>query len=374
MNVTTVPRVYSVGASNLGRLVTFQLAQNPLQPRIPEIVYLLKSEQQLSRFLEKNSTIRLHDRRLRNREVTRSCQVMAAADAPRYGNRDFAHIDNLIFAAPSTHIHHVLKTYKKNISNKTNILLLDSGVNSAENFYQGIFKDVSNRPNIYQTLCTHRVWGEVEFETNWLSSGNMTIARLPRDFENATEEELNYNPNSKLMADEPPFIKMLSNTTTLNPVLVSYKNFEILQIESTIVKACVEPLSGVLGRKYGELLQMSNLTDICSGIIRESVRIIKQAYPKVAASQLGRVALDEDRLLDVVLDTFRQHSSDSVFMGKNNSFMKDEPPFEANSTLVSIARKHKLGAHINNVYAQMVRAKSSFYNDDIQGTTLYPVL
>lgn len=374
MNGSAVPRVYTVGASQLGRFVTFQLAQNPLQPRIPEIVYLLKSEQQLSRFLEKNSTITLHDRRLRSREVTKSCQVMAAASAPRYGNGEFAHIDNLIFAAPPTHIEHALKAYKKNISNKTNILILDSGINTAENFYRGVFRDVANRPNIYQVLSSHRVWGEVEFETNWLSSGNMTIARLPRALGNSSEEELNYNPNSKAMENEPPFIQMLSNTTSLNPVLVSYKNFEILQIEATIIKACIEPLSGVLSKNYGELLHVANLTDLCSGIIKESVAIIKKAYPRLAKSQLGKVALDQDRLLDVVLDNLRKHSSDIVMVGKDLLFMKDEPPFEANKTLVSIARKNKAHAYINKVHAQMLGAKSSFKaNEDIYGSTLYPI-
>ncbi|CCH41619.1 Glycerol-3-phosphate dehydrogenase [NAD(P)+] [Wickerhamomyces ciferrii] len=352
-----IPRVYSLGLTDVNKFLVYNLAKYPEQPKIPDIVLLLKSDEQLSRFVSNDSKVSVTDY-TNLRASTKFTQLMAAYQPPRFANGDHAPIENLTISSSSFQLKTELKKFQKSINQNSNILLLNPSMSATQTINQ-LYGNSPKKPNIYQCLSTHSLWGAGEFGVNNIGRGNLTITKVPKN-SNAPISEQN---NLIDMKNEPPFIQLLSKLREVDPVFVSYFNFQLLQMESLVIKACIEPLTDVFDCYNGDLLKMDKISEISGDLIDESCQILKIAHPELVDSPLGSIALNSERLLDVVFNNLNLNKEGGREIAKLQKRSKKQEIFETNGYLSSLAKKHKIKAPLNTTYSDILRAKYSLANN-----------
>lgn len=352
-----VPRVYFLGLNNLSKFTSYHLANHPSQPSIPEIVLILKTGQ-YKKFVDfNNSSITLNDYSTHAQTTTKKA-MMVASGVPKYGNGKPAFIDNLVFGGSSKNAKELLSSFKNSIGPTTNILLLNGSRTLTDALYKDIFRNEDKRPNLYQCLNTHRFFGVRDFEVNLLGTGSLTIAKVPKNLKTPSDIELDQQLDQNLN-EEPTLLKMLVERTELHATFVSYRDFELLQFESLIVQSCIDPLSTILNATMGDLLHIENLTPLLENIIQETTKILTTAFPHVLKNPYSQVALDSERLLDVILNVLRVNYRDSTRAKRNMDILKKDLGYETNGYLASLGRKHSIPTPINTLYSELMAAKYS---------------
>lgn len=354
-----VPRVFVLGNSNITKFLTYKLATHPSQPTVPDVVLILKSEEESKSFVDfHKSSITVRNFSIRYPAVYKT-QVMATAGAPRYSNGAAFKLSNVVLGGSDSHrADELLSAFQRSIGPRTNILLLDSSRSVVERIQNHIFKDPAKRPTIYQCISSHRLFGKYPFEVGTLATGNLTICKVPKDIRSPDKEEMNLSLDAHL-DKQPDFIKMLVDTTGIHPVFVSFRDFEILQLESLVIRAATEPLSVIYDCSYGELLQMENITNLVTQIVKESVTIIKKALPHTLENPYLETALDVNRLVTVVFNILRVNFNDMSnlkFHLRNN---REKLHQNTSEYFVELAKKGGIESPVNTLYAEQVEARHS---------------
>lgn len=357
--LSMVPRVFALGRSNLSKYLTYHLASHPSQPPVPDVVLVLGSEQESKAFVDFNkSSITVKDYSKRFGVIYRK-QIMATAGAPKYADGKLLKLSNLILSGTdSLSADKLLSNFQRSISPSTNILLLDSNRSVVENIYKNVFKHPSKRPNIYQCISTHRLFGQDNYEVNSLGTGTLTIAKVPKNLKNPNKNELNFKLDTNIET-QPDLIKMLIETSGVHPVFVSFTDFEVLQLESLIVKAAIEPLTVIFDCLNGELLHVSNITLLLTKIVDETTKVLTAAFPHILENPYATIALDNDRLVNVILNVLKESYGDMSRLKFDISAFKKELDENANSYLAELASKHKIMAPLNTMYAEQIIGKHS---------------
>ncbi|KAH3687754.1 hypothetical protein WICPIJ_001261 [Wickerhamomyces pijperi] len=354
----TIPRIHTLGNTALLSHFTHELARHPAQPAIPEIVKLLSNETEFTQFRNSNSTLTHNIYNAMGNKSTRSVQLMSAFQPPVYGNGDLVHIKNLVIDCEHTRLKD-LKKYKKCLDNSSNVVLLDGDRAAMRHLISTVFKDDSEheRPNLYQCLTDFRVWKEKErFSSNVFGFGSLKIGRVPRSYE---------DPEQELKVQDVDLLKLISQSTRLNPTFLSYHEFKHLQYEHLIVKSTISTFTTLFDCTNGELLNMRIHVPL-SKYVNECVKIILASDPKLNAetSALTAGVFNVERLLSVVYQVLRTTEHQSSVMRKQFQAYNNSGLFYNSAYFCRLARENHIKYCLyNTLYNQLLSAKISAKSD-----------
>ncbi|CCC68384.1 hypothetical protein NCAS_0B03000 [Naumovozyma castellii] len=367
--MATIPRLYTLGNSAISPLIASEIAKLPTQPKVPKIVLLLQDQKQLQRFLDGDSKISIHHKG----EIPSSeLQFMASCNPPIYSTGEVATIDNLLVAEHrAKSLTSSLTKYKKSISPTTNVMLVNPPFGSIEYLYEKVWKQPSIRPNLFIGMTkvrnpTHIAKASNEFHVNVRKNGlSMFLSPIPRDLRN-------YNPllvNEQDMMKENEFIRLLKETeshsrrntlesTPLEFVLLPFGELLLFRLERLIVDSCIESLSLLYDCQYsGELLMLVKATELLRRLIKEQVKILKIAYPSLSVITNSSIALDQDRLYNLIIDSLKKSSNQS-----KASRLKKPVPIQSNidelcGYFVRLAYSNNIDCKWNEMLKWLVKGK-----------------
>lgn len=331
---------------SLSHVVTAELAQLPGQPAVPRIVYLMKSDAALRRFLNRNSTVRVSDHGLNQSPAVTSRQLMSAFNPPEYDNGDLASMESLVCSFNKPGDVRGLQKYIKNLGAKSSLLLLNtdkSYVDSMKRLVWNSYDGEQTRPEIYQCISSFRTWSYTDFQSGVIGEGSLQIARVPRD---STQESYQYDLSQHF--EESSVLKQIAQTRRLNPVFLKYADFVLAQYEQMIVKTAVGSLTALHDCTNGELLDLEYTYTMLGYVVDDCLRVVRKVEGFNLSASRDKVALSKHRLLDLCLALLKTTRAESSILRQQVQLWNKNEVASTTGYFAYLARQERVAApHIN---------------------------
>lgn len=356
MSKRVLPRVYSMGSSPLASLITHRIASLPDQPKIPQVVSLLPSEQSLRLFLNNNSTLKLKEYNSNRLYNVSDVQLMSACRPPIYGDGSLAIINELILGINHHDDIKQILEYRKCLTPDSNVLLLNPNKSVLLKLIDKVWNDPNERPNIYQCLNDFIIWKDDKFSINLFNNGNLKISKFPRFLKDL--DSYNYDL-SKNLSTESDLLKLINISTKLNPVFLNYKDFALQQAEYMIIKTCIGSLSALFNCSNGDLLKIDQLSTLLSKHIDECINIILKSDPLLNKINYTRVVLNKERILDVIITLLKKNKKDSSILRKNVNLYSNKELASTTGYFANLAIRNHIPGNHNVLMNQLIHARTS---------------
>lgn len=334
--------VFVLGAGSMGSLVAHELALGGVF--VPTL--LLKTRSRLEAYHLEGSTLSLL-RPLGSESVSSNVQVDALR-RPLFGkDGELLMIENLIVSTKTYSTIRAIKPYLENISEDTNILILQNGMGMETALKDEFWRRTSGMPKIFLAISTHGAYKTSANSIHHVGLGSITIAQVP---DLASDEGY---------AQPPPFIKAITDSPALNASFRPYKEFLLLQMEKLVINACINPLTAVLDCYNGELLNGSHVLQIMKRIVKECADCFRAEYPQLEDIPQANTYLDYDRLLASVVEICKLTSQNSSSMREDVRSLNRTEIDSINGYIVQLGYKHKVPTPTNKLVMNMLLSKLS---------------
>ncbi|EDO14657.1 hypothetical protein Kpol_340p4 [Vanderwaltozyma polyspora DSM 70294] len=391
--VIKLPRVYSLGSSPIASVLSYEISQLPLQPKVPQVILLLNDQKKLDRFLLNESRLTVRGKGQIGEHCT---QFMASCSPPVYSTGEAAMIENLVISEPNNKSLSVsLNKYSKSIGSTSNILLLNPFFGSIDSLYNYIWNgklkgkgkgkgkekekhDPSvnlhlQRPNLLMGLVDNippvisNTNNEFTFQVN-NSRLAMDICSVPREFESYSYEkdldslhsmETN-NVLFKLLHETSVNSKLSSTPLKLDIQPYAYGDLLLKRLENVMVTGNINVLTSLYDCKFnGELLQIKDSTNILQRLIREQIDIILNSMTFINKIPNYQIALDQERLLNIIIDDLKKNCNKTSKMKKDLDSLNLTNINQEIGYFVKLAKYHRINCKWNSIITQLVKGKAA---------------
>lgn len=351
---------YVLGAGAIGTLVAHDLALNAraTQTALPKL--LLKSKSRLDAYKEQDSKTTVLRTSKEGTSKTQ-CIIDAMSLPPVSENGSPVPITQMIVATKAYATKKALAPYVPQMGIHTDLLILQNGMGMAASLRNAFWPDANKAPRIFQAVTTHGAYKATPTEIHHVGFGSIHIAELPtsvgpdgtvhyREFAN------NRVGSNKEMTDSP-LVNSMIQCESLQVKCLPYNQFLLRQMEKFVVNVCVNPLTALLDCLNGDLLYGAMTTQIMERVIKETVACFWAEYPELVNIPEAYTALEQKRLLSVVLDVCKLTAQNSSSMREDVRSLSQTEIESLNGYVVRLGYKHRIGTQTNRILQNMVRDK-----------------
>lgn len=240
------------------------------------------------------------------------------------------------------------------ITNKTRILLIQNGMGVVDELYSTLWKDINQRPIIYQGVISHGVWQPPEnhntYNYNHAGFGYLKICQVPKNLKNITNED-------EETINNDPIIKSLLDSN-LNVTKYKYDELLVYQIQKFLVNCCMNSTTSVIDCINGKLSTLNETTKLFTSIVTEGLNILYKAYPVLNDSELAKDLLTVKKEVDFVKHIgFGINSKNSTSMRQDVLNLRNTEINYINGHIVQKAAELGLEAPVNNTLVNLVNIK-----------------
>lgn len=335
--------VYVLGAGAMGSLVAHEVA---LGGRLVPTL-LLKSRRRLDAFHKESSTLTVV-RPLGSESVSSKVKLNALVGPPVGKDGKMSHIDNLVISTKTYATFNALKPYLANISQDTNVLILQNGMGIVSALKSQFWPEPHHMPNIYQAISTHGAYKLTPTNIHHVGLGSLAISHIPEPFRAETAS-----------GELPELVQAMLDAPALNASYKPYDEFLLIQMEKLVVNACLNPLTAVLDCFNGELLNGKQAVQIMKRVVKECVDCFRAEYPQLEEIPISSTYLDYDRLLATVMDICKLTSENSSSMREDVRSLNTTEIDWINGYIVRLGYKHRIPTPMNKMLMNLVTTKLS---------------
>lgn len=240
------------------------------------------------------------------------------------------------------------------INNETRILLVQNGMGVVDELYAKVWKDVNERPIIYQGVISHGVWQSAEnsntYNYNHAGFGYLKICQIPRDLKNITADD-----DTGIKED---FVIKSLVEGDLNVASHSYDELLVYQIQKFLVNCCMNSTTSIVD-SINYNISNSQLTDnLFTSLVTEGLDILYKAYPILKTSKLANELLTVGKVVEFVKYVgFKINSKNSTSMRQDVLNLRDTEIDYINGHIVAKALEIGSSAPINSTISNLLKIK-----------------
>ncbi|SJM83499.1 related to Cytochrome B translational activator protein CBS2 [Zygosaccharomyces bailii] len=354
-----VPRVYSFVNTPISSLLAYDIAQLPIQPKIPQVVLLLNDRKKLDRFLDNDSKLVLQNRDGHDIHQT---QFMASYRPPVYSTGELAVMENVMISGRNSRsLSFCLQKLKNSLIPSSNVLLLNPPIGSIEYLYRKLWPEGST-PNLFIGITpvpdSFYAFEPEEFHYRLKrNSMSLKISSVPKvvsayEPENSMEEMKNLKDNA-LMNLVQDAAQNKNGGLILDLMFYSYGELLLTRLERLIIVSCIRPLAFLNQCKSkGELLKSNKALHVIYKLIREQVTILTSSHPFLMKLPNHSIALDPDRLYEQTIEYLKKSRK------SYSSTIECPDVDELTGYFVRLARNQRLNCRWNETISLLVQGKT----------------
>lgn len=274
--------VYVLGAGGVGTLVATALT------KAFKVNFIVRNVAKLEHLRKTNNTI--HIKQLYNDNKIASFNINGGFTTTSIPDQE---IEFLLVCVKTFDTVKSLSPILHKINNRTRILLVQNGMGVVDELYEKVWKDVENRPVIYQGVISHGVWQAMEnndtYDYNHAGFGDLKICRVPRDL-----KEVNNTITEHEMLKADPMIKSLLDGE-LNVQSYTYDDLLVYQIQKFLVNCCMNSTTSIIDCLNYKLEKLPGMVKHFTTVVVEGLNVLYKAYPSLSKSPLAAELLTVEK-------------------------------------------------------------------------------
>jgi 2-dehydropantoate 2-reductase len=301
-------RIHLLGVGSIGVLIAHSLAGIP---NPPPMTLLVHRPEHLQTWRDRGEKINLvvhgvpeergdFDMELVGSEAVGSQPYSEAEPVSENGDEKDGVIYNLIVTVKSHLTVAALKPVAHRLKRESTILFVQNGMGAVDEVNEKLFPDLETRPSYMQGVISHGVYVTEKFSAVHAGLGTIALGSLRREpFKPGSTDKPASEPESL-----PPTSKYLMNTVVRTPALAAvafpYADLLQLQLEKLAVNCVLNPLTGVLDCRNGEILYNFNLSRVFRLLLAE-ISLVIRSLPELQGVPNVRMRFSPERLETLVV-------------------------------------------------------------------------
>ncbi|CAH00987.1 Cbs2p [Kluyveromyces lactis] len=356
----SLPRVYTVGTSNIASALAFDIAKIPTQPTIPNVVVLLQDSKLLTKFTDQNSKLTVF------RKTPETRQFMASCAPPKLATGAITAIDNLIVAeATNKSFTMTFQKYKKSLDSNSNVLIVNPGYGLLEFINRYIWNKDEERPKLFIANVDNDHGTIINSKGFTLRINKnpipISITKVPDRIKNYTYEKTlkeEWTETFPLMQLLAKLKEPTKSHHIFQPSFHQYGVFMLIKCERLLIDSCVEPLAVLFeSQRYGELLKSPFFQQLVDELLTEQINILNICYPFLRSTPHFDAVFNKDILKKVI----HKHIYDRRFMRprmlENSKALNKTNINQLTGYFISLAKYKKIPVPKNEMVFNLVRGK-----------------
>lgn len=358
------PRVHLIGLGAMGSIIASSL----LEHTPAQIIPLLRNTNKLNAFQKEAKSVLSIKKTFLDKDILLRHTIKESYCPEKFPKESV--IDNLIITTKTYQTKEALKPYLPYITKKTNILFVQNGLGIIELLRNDIFKNVKEKPNIFQGVIAHGAYLESNFTFNFNTYSNLKVARLPWDSNQLVQKnsevahDITFNELASLFTG-----KKLVEDFRVN--FMTYQELLLNQLHKFMINITINPVTSIVDCDNGEM--GNNCIPIFTSIVEEALSILKVAYKPLMEyendykNNQDYPALDVNNILTVKNMVDQAVHFANVIGAKNSCSMRQDTRYlreteieYINGYLVKLARDLNLGpeaAKVNQTMCELVNLR-----------------
>lgn len=324
--------VHVLGVGSMGGLVAHELA---LAQAGLDLSVIFRTHKRLLDYQSQNSQLTVMRLNLSSHQTT-----IPGTTVPQITAKA-GKIDNLIVSTKAGQTETALTPLVTKLTPESNVLFLHNGMGVVDQVAARFWPQDSQRPNLFKAISTHGAYKSSPNVINHVGLGNLTISALSSS-----------TPTSALT-------DAILKTSCLNPKLVDYSEFSLMEIEKLAVNACINPMTALLDCLNGDLLKGSFVRDIFKKILTELVIVVKKTSLSTVWRQemISRVSVSH--LMDLVLEVCHSTSANSSSMREDVRNINPTEIDYINGYICHLGNVYNVRTPANDMMMKMIKSKLS---------------